>query len=176
MIYYKELRINDMREDLLDNFVRTQEVDKVWRKVDGEWHVCSEPFIDDWTQSERNEIIKDLKETIESDGFVYGAFIGKELKGFVSVDSIFIGSELQYIDMTNLHVSCDVRSRGIGKHLFFKAVNFARAKHAKKIYISAHSAVESAQFYINMGCVEALEYSQMHVEKEPYDYQMEYKL
>lgn len=50
---------------------------------------------------------------------------------------------------------------------------FAREKNAKKLYISAHSAVESPAFYKAMGCVEAKEYNAEHVEKEPYDCQLE---
>ena len=46
-------------------------------------------------------------------------------------------------------------------------------KKAKKLYISAHSAVESQAFYKAMGCVEAEEYNAEHVEKEPYDCQLE---
>ena len=47
---------------------------------------------------------------------------------------------------------------------------------AKKLYISAHSAVETQAFYRAMGCVEAQEYNQKHVEAEPYDCQMECSL
>ena len=36
---------------------------------------------------------------------------------------------------------------------------------SKKLYISAHSAVESQEFYRSMGCIEATEYNQSHVEK-----------
>ena len=42
-----------------------------------------------------------------------------------------------------------------------------------KLYISAHSAVESQAFYKAMGCVEAEVYHQGHVEEEPYDCQLE---
>ena len=47
---------------------------------------------------------------------------------------------------------------------------------AGKLYISAHSAVESQAFYKSMGCVEAGEYNPEHVEKEPYDCQLECRL
>ena len=44
---------------------------------------------------------------------------------------------------------------------------------AGKLYISAHSAVESQAFYHAMGCVEAKVYCQAHVDMEPYDCQLE---
>lgn len=46
----------------------------------------------------------------------------------------------------------------------------------RKLYISAHSAVESQAFYKQMGCVEAQVYHLKHVEAEPYDCQLECKL
>ena len=46
----------------------------------------------------------------------------------------------------------------------------------KKLYISAHSAVESQAFYKKMGCVEAEEYDPAHTAAEPCDCQLEYLL
>jgi len=73
-------------------------------------------------------------------------------------------------------VSEDMRRGGIGKALFLAAAEWARKQGAKKLYISAHSAVESQAFYRAMGCVEAAEYHQKHVEAEPFDCQLEYVL
>lgn len=52
----------------------------------------------------------------------------------------------------------------------------AKAHRAKKLYISDHSAVESQAFYRAMGCVEAREYNEEHVLREPYDCQLEIEL
>ena len=49
-------------------------------------------------------------------------------------------------------------------------------KGAGKLYISAHSAVESQAFYKAMGCVEAKEINAAHAEKEPFDCQLEFSL
>lgn len=70
-------------------------------------------------------------------------------------------------------MSEDIRGKGIGKVLFCAAKNWAKAKGAKKLYISAHSAVETQAFYKSMGCVDAQEYQQNHVAQEPYDRQLE---
>lgn len=111
-----------------------------------------------------------------SKGFIYGAFCSGKLKGFVSVPSEKIGENKEYMDLTNIHVSEDVRRRGIGKKLFEEATFWAQKQGAEKIYISAHSAVESQAFYKAMGCVEAKQYQQKHVEQEPFDCQLEYSL
>lgn len=62
---------------------------------------------------------------------------------------------------------------GIGKTLFNAAKEWAKENGALKLYISAHSAVESQAFYKAMGCAEAQVYNKEHVEKEPYDCQLE---
>lgn len=115
-----------------------------------------------------------LRNTIETEGVVYGAFSNGQLKGFCSVEGDYIGSNKQYKDLTSIHVSEDARGIGIGKRLFILAVDWARSHSARKLYISSHSAVESQAFYKNMGCVEAEEYSAHHVEEEPCDCQLEY--
>lgn len=56
---------------------------------------------------------------------------------------------------------------------FTNIKEWAKQKGAKKLYISAHSAVESQAFYKSMVCVEAEVYNQKHVEDEPYDCQLE---
>ena len=66
-----------------------------------------------------------------------------------------------------------MRGKGIGKELFVRAKAWAKEQGAKKLYISAHSAVESQAFYRAMGCVEAKEYNPEHVAKEPCDCQLE---
>lgn len=104
---------------------------------------------------------------------MYAAFSEGILKGFVSVESELFGGEQKYLDLTSIHVSEDMRGQGIGKCLFTAAKEWARKNGAKKLYISAHSAVESQAFYQAMGCVEAEVYNQKHVEAEPYDCQLE---
>lgn len=60
--------------------------------------------------------------------------------------------------------------------LFRIAKEFARARNAEKLYIVAHSAVESQAFYHSMGCVEEQEYDPRHAEKNPLDCQLGYIL
>lgn len=159
--------------DLFKSFQRRQVVTDCWRKEKGEWVVKSAPFIDDWSAEEYQILIDCLQNTITTGGFVCGAFVDGKLKGFVSVEGTPIGSRQQYMDLSSIHVSQDMRGQGIGKELFLLAKRFARQRNKEKLYISAHSAVESQAFYKAMGCVEAEEYNTAHVEKEPYDCQLE---
>lgn len=105
-----------------------------------------------------------------------GAFVEGELKGFTAVKAGLFGANRGYLDLRYIHVSQDVRGRGIGHVLFKAAVKWAKAKGAKKLYISAHSSVESQAFYGAMGCVKAQELHTEHVRLEPYDCQLEYFL
>lgn len=173
-IEYRSITQQEMKCELFSTFVRHQVVDKCRRKIDGQWTIVSDPFVDDWGEEQYKVLVACLRNTIEKKGVVYGAFSQGKLKGFCSVESEFLGSNKQYMDLTSIHVSEDARGRGIGKRLFILAVDWARTHSARKLYISAHSAVESQAFYQNMGCVEAEEYNAHHVEQEPCDCQLEY--
>jgi ribosomal protein S18 acetylase RimI-like enzyme len=176
MISYRTLKEEEISRELFRHFIRRQVVGKCLRREGDKWIEKDDPFIDDWSEEDYKTLICCLKNTVKTGGFVYGAFEDGMLKGFVSVESKRFGGENQYLDLTSIHISEDRRRRGIGKALFLKAGRWAREKGAKKLYISAHSAVESQAFYRAMGCVEASEYQRSHVEAEPYDCQMEYAL
>ena len=173
---YRVLSAEEICRELFKDFVRHQIVTKAWRKENDKWVIKDVPFVDDWTEENYQMLISCLKETIISNGFVYAAFCEGKLKGFVSVEPEIFGGEQGYCDLSSIHVSEDVRNRGIGRTLFLAAKEWAKQKGAKKLYISAHSSIESQAFYKAMGCVEAEVYNQMHVEEEPYDCQLECSL
>lgn len=173
MIEYHELNNNEINVDLFWSFQRRQVVTDCWRKENGKWVIKNDPFVDDWGSQEYEILVNCLRNTVETGGFVCGAFVDGELKGFVSVEGTPIGSSLQYMDLSSIHVSQDMRGHGIGRALFSLAKSFAKKNNVKKLYISAHSAVESQAFYKAMGCIEAKEYNAEHVEREPYDCQLE---
>lgn len=173
MIQYRVLHPHELCRDLFRNFIRHQDVTKCWRRENNEWVIRDDPFIDDWSEADYETLISCLKNTLATDGFVYAAFDGKLLKGFVSVESGLFGGEQHYLDLSSIHVSEDMRNKGIGTALFLAAKEWAKDNGAEKLYISAHSAVESQAFYQKMGCVEAKVYHQKHVDAEPYDCQLE---
>lgn len=170
---YISMEAEYINRELFTHFKRRQIVTKCWRKIDGRWCIKEIPFIDDWTDKEYELLVSYLKNTVSTGGIVIGAFFQEQLKGFVSVEGDLIGKNKEYLDLSSIHVSEDMRGKGIGKELFQLAKRWAKEQGAKKLYISAHSAVESQEFYRAMGCVEAVEYNQEHVEKEPCDCQLE---
>lgn len=176
MCQYRILTSEEINTKLFGGFIRRQVVTKCYRKMNGKWVIKDDPFIDDWSEEDYKVLISCLKNTVKTGGFVYGAFYKGILKGFVSVESDIFDKEQGYMDLSCIHVSEDMRGKGIGKALFLDAKEWAKEKGAKKLYISAHSAVESQAFYKKMGCVEAEVYNKEHVEKEPFDCQLECKL
>ncbi len=173
---YRELNAAEINRELFSGFIRRQVVTDCWRRVNGEWVIKSAPFIDDWSEEDFTVLVKCLKNTVSNGGAVYGAFADNVLKGFASVEPQLFGGEQKYLDLSSIHVSEDMRGRGIGRELFTRACAWAKAHGAEKLYISSHSAVESQAFYKAMGCVEAEVYNEEHVRAEPFDRQLERKL
>ena len=173
MTVYKELTIDDIDISMFECFDRTQNVTKCWRKINGKWVIKDIAFVDNWSNEEYREGVDYLKNLLKLEGYVVGAFFDGKLKGFASVEPVIFGATAKYMDLSNIHISQDMRRQGIGKELFVLAKRWAKERGAEKLYISAHSAVESQAFYKSMGCVEAVEYNKELAEKEPCDCQLE---
>ncbi len=172
----RELRLLEAPEltpELFRYFDRFQVVERCWRKQQGQWVIRDVPFTERWSDEEYQELCGCLRGTLAGGGRVWGAFVDGRLKGFLSVEGELVGSRGQYADLTSIHISADARGKGLGRKLFRLAEEFARQLGAEALYISAHSSVESQAFYKSMGCVEAREPQQGHVEKEPCDCQLE---
>lgn len=175
-IVYRRILGDEICRELFHGFIRHQEVTKCWRREEDQWVIKDAPFVDDWTEEDYEILTDCLKRTAEGGGFLCGAFYEQALKGFVSVEPELFGGEHGYLDLSSLHVSEDMRGHKIGTRLFEEARGWAEEQGARKLYISAHSAVESQAFYRAMGCVEAEVCQQKHVEAEPFDCQLEYRL
>lgn len=176
MIAYRPLTPSQLDRALFSHFIRRQELGPCWRRVRGRWRICADPFVDDWTQQDLDRLLLCLRRTLETGGFVYGAFCQGALKGFVSVEPQPFGPDLAYLDLSSLHVSQDMRGQGIGTALFQAARIWAMGRGGRKLYISAHSAAETQAFYRSLGCIDARCLHPGHVQAEPYDCQLEYPL
>ena len=174
---YRLLREEEIDRALLRDFERRQQVTRCWRREEGRWVIRDDPFVDQWSEEDYAFLVQCLRRTVQTGGAVFGALAeGGKAKGFASVEPQSLGARGQYRDLSSLHVSEELRGRGIGKKLFALAADWARSHGAEKLYISSHSAVETQAFYRAMGCAEAQEYNAEHVQKEPFDCQLEYDL
>ena len=173
---FRKLSESEIVRELFAPFIRRQVVHNCLRLIDGQWQVVEDPFIDDWTEEQFAFGIKCLQNTVRTGGLVLGAFLGGKLKGFASVEPDPFGLDGEYLDLSSIHVSADVRGRGMGTLLFQRAADWARRHGARKLYISSHPAVESQAFYAKMACVDASFVHEGHVAREPLDRQLEFDL
>ena len=133
MIEYRRLSEEEICRPLFAGFIRRQVVQDCWRREAGEWVVRADPFIDDWSGEEYDELVRCLKHTVATGGFVYAAFVDEVLKGFVSVEAGVFGGEQRYLDLTSIHVSQDLRGQGVGARLFAAAKEWARSQGGGKL-------------------------------------------
>ena len=175
-ITYSKLTKENFNLGSLDRFIRHHEVKECWRKIDGELVLVKNEFTENWGAEELREKARSVQNGIADGGFAYGAFDENEVIGFIYLTKRFFGSENQYIELKEFHVSEPYRRKGVGKELFKLACSEAREVGAKKLYISAHSSKESQAAYRCLGCVEAVEVDKKIAENEPFDIQMEYVL
>lgn len=176
MIEYRELQKKEIDRQLFGEFHRRQVVQDCWRRVQGEWVIQPAPFVDEWSEEDYRFLVECLRATVDKGGLVYGAWEDGALKGFCSVEPEPFGSRKQYLDLSCIHVSEEMRGQGVGSRLFSVACEWAKNHGAEKLCISAHSAVETQSFYRWHGCVEAEEYHPEHTEREPFDCQIERSL
>ena len=169
----RQIKEKELTTELFAHFNRYQEVKRCWRKEEGKWVLKDIAFVEQWSQEDYAYLVECLKHTVATKGKVYGAFEGKVLVGFCSIEHERFGSKRQYVELTSLHVTCEKRGEGIGRRLFETARSVAASFDARKLYMSTHSCQETQAFYKAMGCVEAEEYKKEAVEKEPCDCQLE---
>ncbi|MCL2592826.1 MAG: GNAT family N-acetyltransferase [Defluviitaleaceae bacterium] len=152
-------------------------IKRVWRKKDG---AINKQWIDiNWQQDSNfpdgnQNHLAVLKETFEKGGFVVGAFDNEKLVGFCSINRDLFGKQYKYALLDQLFISNGYRGKGIGKKLFFMAVETAKSWAADKFYICAGSSEDTLAFYISLGCENAKEVNQKLFEQDENDIQLEY--
>lgn len=131
LLKYRALYADEICRELFNDFIRHQIVTKCWRKENGKWIIKDAPFVDDWIEKDYQILVSCLKNTVLSNGLVYAAFYDGNLKGFVSVEPEIFGGEQGYCDLSSIHISEDMRNKGIGKTLFLKRRNGLNKKGLK---------------------------------------------
>lgn len=171
MITYGSLSEKEFSLSSLDSFDGRQEVTHCWRKRDGLWTLLPIAYTDD-SVPDAGMVL----DALHAGNPAFGAWEEGALVGLALLARERFGSEGQYVDLAEFHVSRPCRRRGIGERLFALACRGARELGAEKLYISAHSARETIAAYRKYGCVEAEEIYWPLAKKEPCDVQLEYRL
>ncbi len=166
----RELTSDEANVGLFRGFIRHQVVTRCLRRENGEWVAKDIAFTEEWGESDYLAIADEIKTILESGGRCAAAFESDALVGFA-----YISNEeyLDYAILVCMQVSEPYRGRGLGRLLFGRCKDFAREKGKRRLYISAHSSVESQAFYMKMGCVDAEHVHARLAELEPGDRQLE---
>ena len=175
-IKWYRLSLEDIKPDMFKHLDRYQEIKKRWKDIDGERVLADSPHTIDWDEATKQKIATtDCTEAICSGGCVWAAFDNEKLIGFCAVSGKPIGSQEQYMQLRQIHVSYAYRGKGIGRRLFSLSAETMKTCTAKKLYIVANPSEESQAFYRAMGCVDAEEIIPALFD-DSYDVHMEYAL
>ena len=119
------IEADNIKAELFSKFKRYQKITKCWRKIEGQWVIKDIAFTEEWGIEEYKILSSCLKNTVETGGMVMGAFSDGILKGFVSVEASLFGKNKEYLDLSSIHVSQEIRGNGVGKELFTFAKKWA---------------------------------------------------
>lgn len=157
-------------------FDRSQHITGYCHIINGEWQTLPQERDEGWTDAYLRHVVDDMRAIAAAGGTVPAALDGDRIAGFTAVCAAPLGSRAQYRQLVKLYVDANYRGSGLGKTLFAEACRIAREMGAEKLYISAHSSIETIAWYRCMGCTEAAEYDAALAALEPDDVQMEFVL
>lgn len=132
--------------------------------------------IQGWPPGEEELYTSILLDCYDRGGTFWGAFENDRLVGVAILESKFIGSQQDTLQLKFLHVSQGYRKRGLGSRLFNLAAEKARIMGAKKLYISATPSENTVNYYSRLGCVLATEVDPELFALEPEDIHLEYRI
>jgi len=150
----------------LDLYNRKQDVNKVYRSINGEYELVECEYTEDWDLNKKRSVAKQ----ISSDKYItYLALQNGMVVGFIGLLRKLNGP---YMVLDMMQVSSECRGQGVGRQLFELGKAEARKAGANALYISACSSEETIAFYRAMGCKLARNPIKEIAEDEPFDIQM----
>ena len=168
----KKVPEHKITKDFLKGYKRHQVTEKVLFLNNGVLEEKKDAFTEEWEQNKLEMVSMYLKKHAKK-GCVYAAYSGKHVIGFASIESHLFGD---YINMSYLHTDERYRGEGIGRELIYFIGLEAIKLGGKKLYISAHPAVDTQKFYFSVGCELAENVNMKLHSIEPLDIQLELKL
>ena len=154
---------------------RSEFIENVYRFRDGSLILEPHHFdVTGWLPGMPEEYEPILADCFERGGVFYGAFEDEALVGIAVLDNVFLGRNKDQLQLKFLYTSQSHRKRGLGRQLFTKATDAAKALNARKLYISAAPSENTVNFYRNLGCVVTNEVDPALFELEPEDIHMVY--
>ena len=166
MIKIELLSDTNFCTESLDLYDRKQYVNKVYRRIDGDYTLVECKYTEDWDLNKKRSVAR----RISSDEYItYIALENDKVVGFIGLLRQLNGP---YMILDMMQVSSECRGQGIGRRLFEAGKDEARKNGAEALYISACSSEETIAFYRAMGSKLASEPIKEIAEEEPFDLQM----
>lgn len=154
---------------------RREIVENIYHLKNGELILKPDYFdIQGWPPGESELYTPILLDCYERGGTFWGAFDSDKLIGVAILESKFIGSQQDTLQLKFLHVSRDHRKQGVATKLFHLAVEKAKSLGARKLYISATPSENTVNYYSRLGCALANEIDPELFALEPEDIHFEY--
>jgi len=154
---------------------RREVIHNIYNLRDGEVVLVPEYFdVQGWPPGEVEHYTLVLLDCFDRGGTFWGAFEDGTIVGTAILESKFIGSNRDTLQLKFLHVSCSQRKQGLGAKLFHLVIDHARSLGAKKLYVSATPSENTINFYMRLGCVLATEIDLELFAFEPEDIHLEY--
>ena len=150
----------------MDLYNRKQEVNKVYRRIDGDFSLVECKYTEDWDLNKKRSVAKQIS---SDDHITYIALENDKVVGFIGLLKQLNGP---YMILDMMQVSSECRGQGIGRRLFEAGKDEARKNGAEALYISACSSEETIAFYRAMGSNLASDPIKEIAEEEPFDLQM----
>lgn len=150
----------------LDLYNRKQDVNKVYRRIDGNFSLVECKYTEDWDLNKKRSVAKQIS---SDDHITYIALENDKVVGFISLLKQLNGP---YMILDMMQVSSEYRGQGIGRRLFEAGKDEARKNGAEALYISACSSEETIAFYRAMGSDLASDPIKEIAEEETFDLQM----
>lgn len=156
---------------------RREIIENIYYLEDGKLVLKPDYFdVQGWPPGEAELYTPLLSDCFDRGGTFYGAFEDDRLLGVAILESKFIGSQKDMLQLKFLHVSRDCRKQGIGGTLFRMSAEKANSLGAKKLYISATPSEHTVNYYMRLGCALATEIDPELFALEPEDIHLEYML
>ena len=157
---------------------RSEIIENVYYLRDGQLVLEREHYdMQGWPPNEAEHYTPILTACFDRGGTFWGAFKDDgRIIGVSILESKFIGSKRDTLQLKFLHVSHEARRQGMGTKLFNLAVEKAKSLGASKLYISATPSENTINYYMRLGCALASEIDPELFALEPEDIHLEFQI
>lgn len=149
------IKIQELKRDELELFQHIEWSDNVtesYRYKDGDIELYQGGFqYDEFPPADRERIQQEFYNIFDAGGKVLGAFCEEKFVGIVAIESKFIGSNKNKLNLEDFFVTDGFRGKGIGRALLNTAKKTAREMGAEILYISATASKNTVNFYMSCG-------------------------